>query len=103
MSAKDTLGGASKGDIAIATTIGVFILLGMIVGFGFFQCYTDDTIACPSLSQLHFDRAFDLILYLGMAGAILVGLRIATNGKNIVPPSIVNSGGGTINVAQPTG
>ena len=90
---KDTLRGATKSDIAIATTIGVFILIGSIVGFGFYQCYTDEAMSCPSMTQDHYDRGFDLILYLGMAGAILVGLKIATGGKNVVPASVVNDSG----------
>ncbi|WP_428323680.1 hypothetical protein [Nitrosopumilus sp.] len=100
----DTFGGASKTDIALATTIGVFLLLGSITGFGFYQCYTDSTIACPAMGQDHFDRAFDLILYLGMAGAILIGLRLRQNGNNVIPPSIVinNASGGIVNTSDLT-
>lgn len=98
MKSKDTLGGASKTDIAIATTIGVFLLVGGIVGFGFYQCQFNENVTCPSMTQDHYDRSFDLILYLGMAGAIMVGLKIRQNGGNVVPKTIVinNASGGIV-------
>lgn len=71
----DTLFGATKADIAKATIIGVFVLLGLIVGAGALGC----TDTCPVFSQTHYDRAFDLIIYLGFAGAIYVGLRMTQN------------------------
>jgi len=86
---KDTFIGASKKDIAIATVIGVFILFGSITASGFYQCYNDPNVTCPSLSQVHFDRIIDLMLYLGMAGAIFIGLRITRDGNNMVPNTVV--------------
>lgn len=73
-STKDTLFGATKKDIAMATIIGVFILLGVIVAAGAFSC----TDTCPVFSQSHFDRAFDLMMFLGFGGAIYVGIRAIT-------------------------
>ena len=75
----DTLGGATKKDIAMATIIGVFILLGVVVATGAFSC--SDT--CPVFTQTHFDRAFDLIMFLGFGGAIYVGIKATT--KSIKP------------------
>lgn len=69
----DTLGGATKKDLAMATIIGVFILIGVVVATGAFSC----TDACPVFTQTHFDRFVDLIIYLGFGGAIYVGIRAA--------------------------
>ena len=71
MSIIDTLGGATKKDVAIATIIGVFILIGSVVLTGAYSC--SDT--CPTFTQTHFDRFVDLIMYVGFAGAIYIGLR----------------------------
>lgn len=71
----DTLLGATKSDIAKATIIGVFILIGITVATGSWLC--DDT--CPTFTQDHFDRFVDMILYLALAGAIFVGLKTAQN------------------------
>lgn len=71
----DTLAGATKGDIAKATIIGVFVLLGVVVGAGALLC--DDS--CPIFSQDHYNRFVDLFLYLGLAGAIYVGLKVTQN------------------------
>ena len=71
MSGKDTLGGATKKDIALATIIGVFILIGVTVATGAWSC----TDACPIFTQTHFDRFVDLIMYLAFGGAVYVGIR----------------------------
>jgi hypothetical protein len=71
----DTLGGASKRDVAIATIIGVFILIGATVAASAFTC----TDSCPTFNQGHFDRFVDLVIYLGFAGALYIGIRSATN------------------------
>ena len=89
MTDKDTLGGASKRDIALATTIGVFTLIGLMVGASYTYCYVDPTVICPVFSQDHFDRAVDMFFYLALAGAILVGLKITRDGNFIVPPRVV--------------
>lgn len=73
----DTLLGATKKDIAMATIIGVFILIGVIVGTGAFSC----TDTCPTFTQSHFDRAFDLIMFLAFGGAIYVGIKATGNSK----------------------
>ncbi len=73
--ARDTLAGATKGDIAKATIIGIFVLVGLVVGAGAFGC----TDTCPTFSQGHYDRFVDLIIYLGFAGAIYVGLKMTQN------------------------
>jgi len=71
MSVKDTLGGATKKDIALATIIGVFILIGVTVATGAWSC----TGSCPVFSQTHFDRFVDLIMYLAFGGAIYIGIK----------------------------
>jgi hypothetical protein len=71
----DTLGGASKRDVAIATIIGVFILIGVTVAASAFTC----TDSCPIFNQGHFDRFVDLVIYLGFAGALYIGIRSTTN------------------------
>lgn len=71
----DTLFGATKSDIAKATIIGVFILIGVTVASGAWMC-TDN---CPVFTQDQFNRFVDLILYLGLAGAIFVGLKTQQN------------------------
>lgn len=71
----DTLLGATKADIAKATIIGVFILIGATVASGSFGC----TDTCPIFTQDHYNRSFDMILYLAMAGAIYVGLKMTQN------------------------
>lgn len=73
----DTFGGATKRDIAIATIIGVFILVGSVVATGAYSC----TDACPTFTQTHFDRFVDLIMYIGFAGAIYIGLKSAMNAQ----------------------
>ena len=73
MSVKDTLAGATKKDIALATIIGVFILIGVTVASGAWSC----TNACPVFSQTHFDRFVDLIMYIGFGGAMYIGIRAA--------------------------
>jgi len=73
----DTLGGATKKDLAMATIIGVFILIGAVVTAGAFSCSDQ----CPVFSQAHFDRAFDLIMFLGFGGAIYVGIRAAVKSQ----------------------
>lgn len=70
----DTFGGASKKDVAIATIIGVFILIGATVAASAFSC----TDTCPTFNQGHFDRFVDLVIYLGFAGAIYVGIKGTT-------------------------
>jgi len=70
----DTFGGATKKDVAIATIIGVFILIGAVVTTSAFSCTTE----CPTFTQNHFDRFVDLVIYLGFAGAIYVGIKGAT-------------------------
>lgn len=74
----DTLGGATKKDIALATIIGVFILIGSVVLTGAFSC----TDTCPVFSQDHFDRFIDLIMYLGFGGAVYIGIRAVTKAQN---------------------
>lgn len=71
MSVKDTLGGATKKDIALATIIGVFILIGVTVATGAWSC----TDSCPVFSQTHFDRFVDLIMYLAFGGAVYIGIK----------------------------
>ncbi len=73
----DTLAGASKADIAKATIIGVFILIGMVVSVGAFTC----TDACPVFTQVHFDRFVDLVMFVGFGGAIYVGIKAVTQGQ----------------------
>lgn len=73
MSMADTLGGATKKDIALATIIGTFILIGVTVASGAWSC----TDSCPVFSQSHFDRFVDLIMYLGFGGAMYIGIRAA--------------------------
>ena len=79
MSIADTLGGATKKDIAKATIIGIFILIGVTVATGAWSC----TDSCPVFTQTHFDRFVDLILYLGFGGALYIGIRI---GQKTVKP-----------------
>ncbi len=71
----DTLLGATKSDIAKATIVGVFILIGVTVATGSWMC----TDSCPTFTQDHFDRFVDMILYLALAGAIFVGLKTTAN------------------------
>ena len=73
MSVADTLGGATKKDIALATIIGIFILIGVTVAVGAWSC----TDTCPVFTQKHFDRFVDLVMYLGFSGAIYIGIRAA--------------------------
>lgn len=74
----DTLGGASKKDIALATIIGIFVLVGIVVATGAFSC--DDS--CPIFTQTHFDRFVDLIMYIGFGGAVYVGIKAVQNAKS---------------------
>lgn len=71
----DKLFGATKSDIAKATIIGVFILIGVTVASGAWMCDG----SCPTFTQDQFNRFVDLILYLGLAGAIFVGLKTSQN------------------------
>lgn len=73
MSVRDTLGGATKKDIALATIIGIFVLIGVTVAVSAWSC----TDTCPVFTQTHFDRFVDLVIYLGFAGALYVGIRTA--------------------------
>lgn len=70
---KDTLGGATKKDLAMATIIGIFILIGTTVATGAWSC----TDTCPVFTQTHFDRFVDLVMYLGFSGALYIGIRAA--------------------------
>lgn len=74
----DTLGGATKKDLAMATIIGVFIVVGVTVAAGAWMCSDD----CPSFSQVHFDRFVDLIMYIGFGGAIYVGIKATQKAKD---------------------
>lgn len=74
----DTLFGATKKDVAVATIIGIFILIGAVVTTGAFSC----TDTCPVFSQDHFDRFVDLIMYLAFGGAIFIGIRSVNQARN---------------------
>lgn len=67
----------NRSTIAKLAIIGVFSLMGVIVGSGALLC----TDTCPVFSQVHFDRAFDMMMYIGFAGAIYVGLRMSKNSQ----------------------
>jgi len=69
----------NRSTIAKAAIIGVFLLIGTVVASGALLCV--DT--CPTFSQVHYDRFVDLIMYIGFAGAIYVGLRMSKNNKDI--------------------
>lgn len=71
----ETLLGATKADIAKATIIGIFILVGVTVASSAWMC----TDTCPVFTQDQFNRFVDLVLYLGLAGAIFVGLKTTAN------------------------
>lgn len=72
-SQKDTLGGATKKDLAMATIIGIFLLIGLTVASAAWSC----TDTCPVFTQSQFDRFVDLVIYLGFGGALYVGIRVA--------------------------
>lgn len=73
--AKDTLSGATKKDVAMATIIGIFVLIGATVASSAWSC----TDTCPVFTQTHFDRFVDLIMYLAFGGALYIGIRIGQN------------------------
>ena len=62
----------SRSEIAKITIIGIFALVGLVVGTGALSC----TDTCPVFSQTHFDRFVDLIMYIGFGGAVYVGIRM---------------------------
>ena len=62
----------SRSEIAKLTIIGIFSLVGIVVGAGALGC----TDTCPVFSQVHFDRFVDLVMYIGFGGAVYVGIRM---------------------------
>ena len=95
--ATDSLFGASKADIALATTIGVFILMGGIIGATYINCYHDPDVTCPVFTQEHFNHIVNLFLVLIGAGAIYVGFKIYNSRTpNGAPPTgyaVIPAGG----------
>ena len=82
--AKDTLGGASKSDVTLATIIGIMILVGGLVAF---------TYVIADKSQLEIVGTIDIgeystVILMGAGGA-LVYLGITVRGRLDSPAPVV--------------
>ena len=82
--AKDTLGGASKSDVTLATIIGIMILVGGLVAF---------TYVIADKSQLEIVGTIDIgeystVILMGAGGA-LVYLGITVRGRLETPAPVV--------------